>query len=161
VNYVLQNSGQLAIMLLVPVGGGNTGKVSSYGRENCPEVATLSCGSDNPWTPDGNSAHIVVESDDLVVGIEDGAEGTVADEVSLAQNAPNPFNPETRISFNTGTTGTGLLWIYNAEGRAVYSEQLNGSGTVYWNAAGLAAGVYLARLTVGNRVASRRMILIK
>ena len=66
VNWILQNSGHYAIMLLVPVGEGNTGKVNSYSEENGPGIP-VGCDSDNPWTQDGNTCHLVIESDDLVV----------------------------------------------------------------------------------------------
>jgi hypothetical protein len=61
VNWILSHDGQYAIMILVPVGEGNTGKISSYSEENCPGASTLECPSDEPWTTDGNTAHIIVE----------------------------------------------------------------------------------------------------
>lgn len=65
VNWILQHtgpnkgsySGQYAIVFLVAPGQGSTGKFNLYAAENLPGVGS---GSDNPWTNDGNTIHLLV-----------------------------------------------------------------------------------------------------
>jgi hypothetical protein len=56
-NWILSNQGQFAIVFLVPPNEGNTGKANTYSSEN----QEMPGGSDNPWTTDGNTVHIVLE----------------------------------------------------------------------------------------------------
>jgi hypothetical protein len=86
----------------------------------------------------------------------------------LDQNYPNPFNGTTRIGFNIpagGTPGTVRLSVFDLLGREVATlvdEHLApGSYTVPFDAAHLASGIYLCRLTAGGAVQTRRMILMR
>jgi hypothetical protein len=48
-------------------------------------------------------------------------EAVAATGVSLQQNAPNPFNPETMIRFTTGSDGTVAVRVFNARGQLIRS----------------------------------------
>jgi len=88
----------------------------------------------------------------------------------LGPNAPNPFNPVTRIPFTTGVPGRVRLRVFDVAGREVktlldawceagaHAETWNGT-----DAAGrpVAAGTYVCRLEQGRRQASGTMVLIK
>jgi hypothetical protein len=161
VNYILSNSGHFAIMLLVPVGEGNTGKVNTYSEENCPGASTIGCPSDNPWTTDGNTCHLVIESNDLVVGTAVEASPVAVQSTVSLSSLPNPFTSATTLSYNTARASSGKLAVYNAAGRVVFEKTVSGRGSVSWNAGDLAMGIYMARLTAGSKVVSQRMILIK
>ena len=88
----------------------------------------------------------------------------------LRQNAPNPFNPSTVISFGLAESGPVTLAIYDLTGRRIaglIDEELAvGTHSVAWDGrtdAGLVvpSGVYLYRLRSEGFTASRRMLLIK
>lgn len=83
----------------------------------------------------------------------------------LYQNYPNPFNPSTKIEFDVPKSEFVNLIIYDAHGREVaklVSEELRpGSYSVDWNASDYPSGVYFYRLTTGNYLETRKMILIK
>ena len=89
---------------------------------------------------------------------------------SLAQNAPNPFNPVTSLRFSIPEACEVLLAVYDVSGRLVRtlisSELAAGLHEVMWDArddAGraVASGVYVYRLTAGTDVAVRRMTLVR
>ncbi len=88
----------------------------------------------------------------------------------LGQNYPNPFNPSTQIDYSLPTAQPVRLDIYNINGQKVrtlvdgYSEA--GNHTVTWDAtdddgAWVASGVYLYKLTAGDKSVSRKMTLVK
>ncbi|RME29506.1 MAG: T9SS C-terminal target domain-containing protein, partial [Candidatus Zixiibacteriota bacterium] len=82
----------------------------------------------------------------------------------LFQNAPNPFNPTTTISFALPQAGDYTLTIYNITGQIV--DEFSGTadaGTVEveWDASKLASGVYFYRLTSGNFTATKKAVLLK
>ncbi|MDH3457646.1 MAG: M28 family peptidase, partial [Gemmatimonadota bacterium] len=89
----------------------------------------------------------------------------------LYPNAPNPFNPITRIRFDVPPEGgTVTLRIYDVGGRLVRTlvngTQAAGQKAVMWDGltdAGIpvAAGVYLYRLTGPGFAQTRKMMLLK
>jgi len=87
----------------------------------------------------------------------------------LFQNQPNPFSPETQISFELPRAGKVALAIYAPDGRLVRTlvagEHLAGRHTVRWDGfddAGrqVSGGVYFYRLQAPEIEESRRMILL-
>jgi hypothetical protein len=84
---------------------------------------------------------------------------------SLAQNYPNPFNPATQISFGIAAAGQVRLVVYDQLGREVATlvdgVLSAGQHAAAFNAAGLASGVYFARLTSGAQTSMIRMMLMK
>lgn len=83
----------------------------------------------------------------------------------LAQNFPNPFNPETTLRVALPVAGHITLSVYDLLGREVallMNEWMEaGMHAVRFNGAGLASGLYLARLSDGNAVHLRKMQLMK
>lgn len=88
----------------------------------------------------------------------------------LHQNYPNPFNPTTVISWQLAVSSHVELAIYNLLGQKirtlVNARQPAGSHQVEWNGrdeAGreVANGVFLYKLTAGDFVQSRKMLLLK
>ena len=88
---------------------------------------------------------------------------------ALGQNYPNPFNPGTVIPYQLATDGYVRLEVFNLLGQQVATlvdgEQLAGAYAVPWDARdaaghGVAAGVYIYRLTAGGERATRRMVLV-
>ncbi|MBD3225500.1 MAG: T9SS type A sorting domain-containing protein [Caldithrix sp.] len=88
----------------------------------------------------------------------------------LAQNFPNPFNPETRIYFEIPNSQQVQLVIYNILGqkvRTLVKDQFNaGRHTINWNGrndAGqrMPSGVYIYRIKAGSYIDSKKMIMVK
>jgi Secretion system C-terminal sorting domain len=83
-------------------------------------------------------------------------------ETSLNPNYPNPFNPETTISFNIKENETGILSIYNLKGEKILKENFEtGNHQYHWNAEGLASGMYFYKLSSPTTTITKKMILMK
>lgn len=85
-------------------------------------------------------------------------------------NYPNPFNPETTISYNLKEAGQVVLDVYNIRGQRVASlvneQQTAGNHTIVWNGKDInnqsvASGVYLYKIRSGKFSATKKMILMK
>jgi hypothetical protein len=104
-------------------------------------------------------------NENKVPQLDDLTLGEIPSEFSLNQNYPNPFNPSTSISYSLPELSSVDLTIYNMLGQKVASlvsqTQEAGSYTVTWNASSASSGVYIYRLSVGNQVFTKRMMLIK
>jgi hypothetical protein len=83
----------------------------------------------------------------------------------LAQNYPNPFNAQTRIEFELSQAGEARLDVFDITGR--YVETLArgplsaGSHEVVFDARDLPSGIYFARLSAGDFMETRRMLLVR
>ena len=86
-------------------------------------------------------------------------------EFSLAQNYPNPFNPETEIAFALPEASKITLTVYNILGQVVEvlidSELYPGYHSVTWNGENIASGIYFYRITAGEFVETKRMLLLR
>jgi hypothetical protein len=86
-------------------------------------------------------------------------------QLSLEQNYPNPFNPTTTIAYGVRSRGLVELKVFDVLGREVATlvrEYLEpGSYTATFNANRLASGVYAYRLTSGNLLETKKMLLVK
>jgi minor extracellular serine protease Vpr len=89
---------------------------------------------------------------------------------ALAANAPNPFNPSTRIRFELPEAGLATLRVYSPAGRLVRTlvrERLAaGPHEVTWNGRDdggrpMASGVYLYELAAGEERQTRKMSLLQ
>jgi hypothetical protein len=88
----------------------------------------------------------------------------------LQQNYPNPFNPETTISFDMPAASNANLSIFNVKGqlvRTLADGTLDfGKHSYVWNGKDstgntVTSGIYFYRLTSGNHVETRKMMLMK
>jgi len=80
-------------------------------------------------------------------------------------NNPNPFNPETTISFALPEASQVTLSVYDVQGHQV-AELVNGwrnagSHDVAFNGRNLASGIYVYRLAAGATVATGKIVLMK
>lgn len=83
----------------------------------------------------------------------------------LSNNFPNPFNPTTTIDYTIGKSGHVKLEILNSLGQvvAVLANEAQSAGTqrVNFTAKNLPSGVYYYKLTAGNFVQTKKMILLR
>jgi len=83
----------------------------------------------------------------------------------LRQNYPNPFNPSTTIQYVISETGFVRLKIFDLLGKEITTlvseKQQPGEYSIQWNPDGLASGIYVCRLEVGDFVAIKKLILMK
>jgi hypothetical protein len=83
----------------------------------------------------------------------------------LAQNYPNPFNPTTTIKYSVATDDMVSLKVFNVLGQEVKTlvneQQKPGFYQVQFDASKLASGVYIYKLTSGNQIYSKKMLLLK
>ena len=89
---------------------------------------------------------------------------------ALHQNHPNPFNPSTRIDFSLDRAVRATLAVYDVSGRRVQTlvsrELPAGSHSAEWDGRDLqgrpvASGIYLIRLTAGERSLTQKAVLLK
>ena len=83
----------------------------------------------------------------------------------LAQNYPNPFNPTTKIEYSIPAVAKVELKIYNVVGQEVATLvneiQVAGVHHVKFDGMNLASGMYFYRLTAGDFVSVKKMVLLK
>ncbi|MCX6640905.1 MAG: S8 family peptidase [bacterium] len=94
-----------------------------------------------------------------------GSKSTLPDKIALYQNAPNPFNPSTTISYALAQASSVRISIYDLGGRAVQVFDLGmqnaGSHQSLWDASSLASGVYFYRLEIAGISQIRKALLLK
>jgi hypothetical protein len=84
---------------------------------------------------------------------------------SLEQNYPNPFNPSTVIEYQIPAESRVSLKVFDVLGREVKTivdkNQSAGKYKINFNAGRLSNGIYYYRLTSGNFVKTKKMIVLK
>ena len=116
---------------------------------------------------DGDRTWDIVLGDGTAV---DDAHDAVPHRFALEQNYPNPFNAETVIRFSVGTEGRVEVTVYDLLGQSVRTVlsgwQAAGQHVVRWDGRDegghpVATGVYLYRLEAADRVAARKLLLLR
>ncbi len=114
------------------------------------------------YTVDGDLWHI--DAEHLSV-----AEDTSPVAIRILGNFPNPFNPATEISFESGVSGSARLTVYDLAGRLVSTRDFvaaMGVNRVRWRGidqrgSNAPAGVYLYLVETSAGRGSGRMVLLK
>lgn len=87
-----------------------------------------------------------------------------------AKNYPNPFNPETVISFNMPENGFVSLKVYNAKGQLVKtllnSNLEKGQKSIVWNGTDnnnnqTSSGIYFYKVETAGQSVMNKMVLVK
>jgi len=131
------------------------GWVQTLPADGQPYSLTLANNADRLGVDFGNR--------DAVTGVNEPAGNP--DEYALYQNYPNPFNPTTRLSFYLPKDGYVTLKVYNVLGIEIASlfegRMSVGTHSLVWDAQDIPSGVYVYRLSAGNFVAVKKMVLMK
>ena len=135
---------------------------SAFNRDT--RTLTLTAGT-------GGKFKVTFESETTPISIV--ADGVIAKDFILYNNYPNPFNPETVISYQlpalSEVEGSAFsqvkLTVYNALGQEIKTlvneRQPAGRYKVRFNAGNLPSGVYFYRLSNGKTRQTKKMILIQ
>ena len=90
---------------------------------------------------------------------------SIPDKYILEQNYPNPFNPVTTISYELPAADFVTLKIFDVTGRVIEElvnmKQEPGRYNVNWDAVNFSSGTYFYKLTSGDFVQTKKMILLK
>ncbi|MDX9925423.1 MAG: T9SS type A sorting domain-containing protein [Ignavibacteriaceae bacterium] len=118
---------------------------------------------DNGWVLCDGGKLFKIENASVITSI--AAEEKIPENFLLYQNYPNPFNPTTNIEYDLPNSSQVSLKIYNIIGeeirKLVDEYQSLGKQKVTFEARGLPSGVYIYRLTAGDKIYSRKMIYTK
>ena len=87
------------------------------------------------------------------------------DNFKLKNAYPNPFNPSTTISYSINNYEYVNVAIYNMGGQLVAelinSNQSAGNYSIVWHASNQPSGIYFVKLSVGNQIATQKILLVK
>ncbi|TDJ54773.1 MAG: T9SS type A sorting domain-containing protein [Ignavibacteria bacterium] len=116
--------------------------------------------------PDGG----VVSLFKMTISSAEDVVGFVPGEIQLFQNYPNPFNPSTTIKFSIPNVASSFslkttLKVYDILGTEIATlvneEKPSGNYEVRFNSEDLSSGIYIYTLHVGNKMAYKKMILLR
>ncbi|MCZ6899175.1 MAG: T9SS type A sorting domain-containing protein, partial [Bacteroidetes bacterium] len=95
----------------------------------------------------------------------DGLGQTLPRSLRLWPSYPNPFNPQTKITYSLPYSNNVTIKIYDITGRLVeritLGQQLVGVHSIIWNASKLSSGTYFLRLEAGHLIATGRAVFLK
>jgi hypothetical protein len=148
-------SGQYAIVFCVPPNQGNTGMVGGFARE---DSLLNSLGvPNNPWTKDGNTAHIVLSGNLTSTNIE---KKPAFNNISVSFPKPNPFDSNTKVLYNL-MNQHGILSIFDINGKLMLQRQIIKSGEFIWKTSDISRGLYFLKIQTKRIAVYRKLICIK
>ncbi|MBK8552957.1 MAG: T9SS type A sorting domain-containing protein [Ignavibacteria bacterium] len=107
----------------------------------------------------------VFENNFTTVSINETHSEVLPEGFSLFQNFPNPFNPNTNITFELRKSEYVTLKVYDISGKEIRTLingiQTAGKQTITFDGSDLSSGIYLYKLTAGNFSETKKMILSK
>ncbi len=98
-------------------------------------------------------------------GIEEN-QLSIPSQFSLHQNFPNPYNPQTTISYSLPRASTITLKVYDIMGQEIATlldndEKSAGSHKISFDATNLPCGTYFYRMQTDDYMETKKMLLIK
>lgn len=100
-----------------------------------------------------------------LVGVSDPVVTSIPKEYSLSQNYPNPFNPTTNIEFNLPKNDYVEIRLYDILGKEIsvlVDGQFNaGNHKLTLNLSYLSSGTYFYRMSSGDFVNTKKLMLMK
>ncbi len=89
----------------------------------------------------------------------------IPNQFSLSQNYPNPFNAQTTIQYSLPIQSDVSIDIYDILGRKIetLAEGMKPAGNhqAIWDAGDQASGMYFYRIKAGNKIETKKMMLMK
>lgn len=125
--------------------------------------------SGNIYVSDQDNGLYIFQLEGLPTSVE-APRPPIPDEIVLHGNYPNPFNPETTISYELPAAGAVEIALYNMLGQRlrtlVQEKQRAGAHSVRWDGSDKAgqdvpSGIYFYRFRAGDVVQTRRMLLLR
>ena len=116
------------------------------------------------------------EAEEMVLGVlQTFLSERLPAKTQLLSNYPNPFNPETWISYELGQETEVQIQIYNTNGQLVRQldiglqgpgRYVNRQKAAYWDGRTeqgerVASGIYFYQLQAGDYMAIKRMVILK
>jgi hypothetical protein len=110
--------------------------------------------------------YATIKYSEIGQGVGNDPSSAIPDEFALRGPYPNPFNPVTTFKIELPVASWVTLQVYDIGGRLIESPLQDawkqaGYREVTFDGSGLASGVYLYRLEVGQYTASGKMVLMK
>jgi hypothetical protein len=113
----------------------------------------------------GSNGVVAQWSGTLFVSVEATQPAVLPSSVVLWQNYPNPFNPSTTIRYGLPHKSNVSVTVYNTLGQEVglfiQGDQEAGYHNVKFGGSGLPSGVYFYRLSAGDFVQTRKLLLLR
>ncbi len=101
----------------------------------------------------------------IITSIKEDKSDFIPEEFYLYQNYPNPFNPNTVITYQLSEKNLVTLKVFDVLGREIATlvneVQSPGKYNIRFNGDGLSSGIYLYQLKFGDKIQTRKMILLK
>ena len=104
--------------------------------------------------------------EDIYAGIMNTNNHIIPEKFALLSNFPNPFNPETLISFQIPETASGSLDIFDLSGKHLehLTDGFYNAGQVYqikWENRQIPSGIYLLSLNYNHQIITQKITLLK
>ena len=137
--------------------------VNQYGNPNIPYWSpyAIRLANQDVWEESTGYNDLLM---DITVSKEDGNQNKATGKIML-KNWPNPFNVSTRLTYTVPNNNSVVLKIYDTIGREVQTLVKgyisSGEHSVNFNAATLPNGLYIANLQTGDKIKTRKMLLIR
>lgn len=134
------------------------GDIFNLGRPMSVDVSTL---EPIPFTAEATA--------DDAGGTPSASGGRTLDQIRLSAY-PNPFNPQTVVTYELDVAGPTTVRIYDARGRYIQTlvngTESAGIHSVVWGGVdhrgqGVASGIYFLRLQTQGRAVTRKIVLLK
>ncbi|MCF7920470.1 MAG: choice-of-anchor J domain-containing protein [Candidatus Cloacimonetes bacterium] len=120
------------------------------------------------WRHHASTDNFYMKIDDILVtsGVSESESNVlVSIPNGISKVYPNPFNPETTISFNLEETGNVELSVYNMKGQKITElisgVRASGGHNVIWQAGNQPSGMYLFRLLTDQGSSFGKAMLMK
>jgi len=158
--------------LTVAPTGGSLGQYASQALTLAFDTTGMVVGGHAAWLVivDSAASSPEIVPVNLTVQDDSSAAGDAPGVFALRGNAPNPFNPSTRVTFSLARDGQAVIDVLDLQGRLVRTLLSGvvtaGERMVEWDGrdeAGrpVGSGAYLVRLRAGGHVSTHKMVLAK
>jgi hypothetical protein len=142
--------------------GGNVERAGDVNGDGVDDVLVSTPSHSGPQGDYAGRASLFFGKNTALTGARDLRSSSTA---VLYPNYPNPFNPVTTIRFELQERIPVHIGVFDVEGKRVTTVCdgvfPQGVHDVLWDASSVASGVYFVRLVAGDRILTRRMLLLK